>query len=198
MSEVWRPVVDGTVLVDGLAELRLDDNHLYFSFDGDELYVFDFTDRNRLCELAVAEQPVGVYRPVSDGVHPIADDWQITVTDDGRKFSENRVGATWLWPRHPLPPGWKICELVSAEQPVAPQPDWTLAPEWAKWYSMDKDGNDHWWRNKPILNDKYAWWLYDWDCGNTTYPHYIDVRRRPEEYGIDWRQTLQRRPEKAP
>lgn len=31
------------------------------------------------------------------------------------------------------------------------QPDWSQAPEWAKWWATDKDGERYWFKNKPEL-----------------------------------------------
>ena len=35
------------------------------------------------------------------------------------------------------------------------QPDWSQAPEWAKWWAMDGFGDKkaHWYRDKPYLDD---------------------------------------------
>lgn len=91
------------------------------------------------------------------------------------------------------------CALTMQEgdTPVAatpqPTPDWSQAPEWAQWWSMDQDGKQQWWEKKPVLDDRYAWWLYDWSHF-TTYRH-KRVEFRPDENGIDWRETLQQRPQ---
>jgi len=36
------------------------------------------------------------------------------------------------------------------------KPDWKDAPEWAKWLSMDEDGEWWWYENEPYT-DRDAW-----------------------------------------
>lgn len=80
---------------------------------------------------------------------------------------------------------------------AAPAPDWSQAPSWANWYSIDKDGKAQWWEKKPCLDDRYTWWLYDWDADQGgTYHRHEQVEWIPEKNGIDWRTTLTARPKK--
>lgn len=80
-------------------------------------------------------------------------------------------------------------ELRSAKQPAMPEPDWATAPSWAQWWTMDKDGKQRWWEKEPMLDDRYAWWLYDWS--KAPYRH-ERIEYRPDKNGVDWR-TLKRR-----
>lgn len=73
-------------------------------------------------------------------------------------------------------------------------PDWSQAPEWAMYHTIDRDGKRTWWEKKPVLDDKYTWWLYDWSVPGV---HYRHVTYKPEQHGIDWRDTLQQRPAPA-
>ena len=38
------------------------------------------------------------------------------------------------------------------------QVDWSQAPEWAKWWAMDKDGESAWCEEKPIISDSDFWY----------------------------------------
>ena len=80
-------------------------------------------------------------------------------------------------------------------QPALPEPDWASAPEWAMWFTVDLDGRAKWWRDKPILMDKYNWWLYDHSNPYTVYPFNKDIKWVPKEHCVDWRTTLRRRPQ---
>jgi hypothetical protein len=89
----------------------------------------------------------------------------------------------------------RIDAVTASLQSPAPaqegQPDWSKAPKWAQWWTMDKDGKQEWWEEEPILNDKYTWWLYDWSKA----PHrHIRVEFRPDKNGIDWRTLKRQRP----
>lgn len=68
------------------------------------------------------------------------------------------------------------------------EPDWSNAPEWAMWHSIDRDGKQHWWEKEPYLSDVYLWWL----CSEPGTRH-ANAQRPPDERGVDWRTTLRRR-----
>jgi hypothetical protein len=69
--------------------------------------------------------------------------------------------------------------------PVAPMPDWSQAPDWAMWWSVDAYSEVSWHEMEPKL-DGTTWWAerrYQRD-GRIIIP-----------LGIDWRTTLQQRPQ---
>ena len=62
------------------------------------------------------------------------------------------------------------------------QPDWSQAPDWAKWWVVDKDGESAWCEEKPIVSDSDFWYGKE---GNA--PSF--------GYTGDWRNSLRKRPE---
>ena len=65
------------------------------------------------------------------------------------------------------------------------QPDWSQAPEWAKWWAMDADAECYWFENKPELMS--ATWLR-LDSSN--------VELAPSfNYTGNWQDSLRERPE---
>ena len=65
------------------------------------------------------------------------------------------------------------------------QPDWSVAPDWANWWSFDSE-SPYWWSDKPKDNDK-TWFCYDvyWKCGKA--PSF--------GYTSNWQDSLRKRPE---
>ena len=76
-----------------------------------------------------------------------------------------------------------VQELVAAYDALAP--DWSQAPEWAKWYAIDANEEATWFEVKPKMYSN-SWW---------------DESGWPDEYGkaipsgVDWRLCLWKRPE---
>jgi hypothetical protein len=72
---------------------------------------------------------------------------------------------------------------------VQPQPDWSKAPAWAQWWTVDADDNVAWFQNRPFciasgwVNSGGMTQMY-----NTMLPYHLPL-------GIDWRTTLQQRPQ---
>ena len=64
------------------------------------------------------------------------------------------------------------------------QPDWSEAPERAKWWAMDKDRIAHYFENKPI---KYITLWFTYYSSNTE-------RANNFEYTGDWKDSLRERP----
>ena len=65
------------------------------------------------------------------------------------------------------------------------QPDWSQAPEWAKWLAMDKDGESYYFGDKPEI--KSATWMPT----GTTSPVFLTK----SNYQGDWKDSLRERPE---
>ena len=82
-------------------------------------------------------------------------------------------------------------------QAVAPEPDWTQAPEWAMWWAVDPSGDYVWSESEPFLvePERATFWM-------------LDTRKRHEQdldaaclnvrvripLGIDWRTLKRQRP----
>ena len=64
------------------------------------------------------------------------------------------------------------------------QPDWSKAPERAKWWAMDKDRIAHYFENKPT---KYITMWFPYYSSNTE-------RANNFEYTGDWKDSLRERP----
>jgi len=59
------------------------------------------------------------------------------------------------------------------------KPDWSTAPEWARYLAQDEDGEWCWFQNKP--NEGHAaWWFSGGECCCASIS--------------DWRDTLEERP----
>jgi len=77
--------------------------------------------------------------------------------------------------------------LVS--QPQIPKPDWERAPDWAEWWAVSADGYAYWYKNKPSRQmHSFSW--HGWGMSGR-YNGQIVL-----PIGIDWRQTLQRQPQR--
>ena len=64
------------------------------------------------------------------------------------------------------------------------QPDWSQAPEWAKWWAMDADIDCYWFNSKPELMS------LTWMPFNAS-----EVKKAPSfDYKGDWRESLRERP----
>jgi hypothetical protein len=60
------------------------------------------------------------------------------------------------------------------------KPDWKDAPKWANYIAMDEDGTWWWFENEPHKTGN------GWDYG--------DISRLASAEGLDWQETLERRP----
>lgn len=81
---------------------------------------------------------------------------------------------------------WTSLNLIS--EWVEPIPWDTLFPDWVKWFSVDEDGTQCGFENKPELCQYY------WICTGSGYIVLPDHLRIP--YTGNWRESLQERPEK--
>jgi hypothetical protein len=79
-----------------------------------------------------------------------------------------------------------VAEFLDAYDALAP--DWTSAPEDAKWAAIHPDGEGDWWGTKPIALD----YRMEWD-GELV--HGTWWRQEPLPIGIDWRLCIWQRPE---
>lgn len=79
--------------------------------------------------------------------------------------------------------------------PVAPQADWTAAPEWARWWAIDADGQWFWHQVEPIMHQTVSACRWDVGClngipqGDWLFGGHIDI-----PLGVDWRTLKERRP----
>ena len=94
-------------------------------------------------------------------------------------------------------PGERHVELVAAQAQIARlvaaydalAPDWSQAPEWAQWYTIDGKGEGNWHVEEPEHNEWRCQWFSAW-------PHsYGGTVVIP--LGIDWRLCKWQRPEVA-
>ncbi len=75
---------------------------------------------------------------------------------------------------------------------LAPTPEmWSQAPDWARWYTVDRE-NYSWWENEPSPGNGARWTVLStphgrWDC--------VWSRRPVITPGIDWRLCKWQRPE---
>ena len=76
------------------------------------------------------------------------------------------------------------------------QPDWSKAPEWARFWAMDSDGGAYWYEVEPRYDTEYACWSI-----NTEYTGRLGYIGPTESTGRqspapdpDWSQTLRSRP----
>jgi len=79
----------------------------------------------------------------------------------------------------------RLCRLVERAE-SQPQPDWSSAPEWAQWWSVDADGEATFWQNKPDVICIRGMWYDDGEC--------LVACDLDLPIGIDWRTTLRQRP----
>jgi hypothetical protein len=68
------------------------------------------------------------------------------------------------------------------------EPDWTTAPSWAQWLTVNRSGSAWWWDAKPVVNKKTGCWRIT----DENYMRYLAGRYPP---GDDWRRALKQRPE---
>lgn len=71
----------------------------------------------------------------------------------------------------------------------SPRPDWSEAPEWANWWSVDADGDIFWSEIKPMPHKSSASWQIDFSKGRVDFDQNIDI-----PIGIDWRTLIEERP----
>ncbi len=78
-------------------------------------------------------------------------------------------------------------EYKQEQQPVAPEPDWSTAPEWAHWWAVDCQSVGKWYEIAPY------WLTGKWN--NHTGRIVWDGKEEDLPLGKDWRETLTERPQ---
>lgn len=73
-----------------------------------------------------------------------------------------------------------------------PEPDWSLAPESARWWAVDSDGYAYWFVNEPCLDEETGVWDVD-GFPRPTRDIWFECKARLE---LDPADTLHQRPEK--
>ena len=69
-------------------------------------------------------------------------------------------------------------------------PDWSVAPEWARWWMADDQGVTFWSEAKPEMGS--IGWLVDGEsAARIAHATPVDIN------GVDWRATLRERPQAA-
>lgn len=76
--------------------------------------------------------------------------------------------------------------------PVAPEPDWSVAPERAEYYAVDADRISWWFILEPFIRSKAD---AGWSMLDETKGFWFAGRRKLLPIGCDWRETLTKRPE---
>ena len=81
-------------------------------------------------------------------------------------------------------------QLAQAQRELAAQnPDWTKAPNLAKWWAVDEDGTAHWYWTEPTMG-KHGWFVR----GNSAYCNVTSQSAgHVELIGSDWWDTLRQR-----
>lgn len=67
------------------------------------------------------------------------------------------------------------------------KPSWDVAPEWASFIAMDKDGEWCWHETEPYLDH----WEYVW-CSDGNQTH-ASTEINPEKI-LEWKESVERRP----
>lgn len=124
---------------------------------------------------------------------PVEDDFNfVNITFEGRHTERIGVKGDWLtvgWRPESgeeykasvqLPNDLCLCKRTSGVV-AAMEPDWSKAPEWARWWAVDADGSPYWFEEKPEQH------LVTWQAASGQYE---DSDREPN---ADWRTTLQQR-----
>ena len=72
------------------------------------------------------------------------------------------------------------------------QPDWSQAPSWAEWYSVDKDGDSYFYNFKPYISDDSDYWADHNSVFKTGMSEHVNGSFG---YTGDWRDSLRKRPQ---
>ena len=79
------------------------------------------------------------------------------------------------------------CGQVEREDVSAPSA-WSIAPKWAEWLAMDKDGQWHWYELQPYASQN-QWWKND--ERSSAFERVQGISSMED----DWTRTLSRRPQ---
>jgi len=72
------------------------------------------------------------------------------------------------------------------------EPDWTTAPSWAQWFTIDDDGTGWWWKTKPKLTKMIGSWAVDKSHWWEIQPAGVYLKSSD-----GWEQSLRQRPTKG-
>lgn len=139
------------------------------------------------------------WEPVEDGRYKAGSTWGgvIDADKDGRVL---RIPSGSI----ELPDNYRFCRRVEVE---CPRPDWSKAPAWARWWTVDANGTVLWHEQEPTRHNNALFWH---SAGRTNWSERNRERsrrgRRPRidpsqneqieiPVGVDWRTLIERRPE---
>lgn len=81
---------------------------------------------------------------------------------------------------------WRELERMANS---APRPDWSQAPEWAMFHAINANGTGHWYQHEP--QHRTIGWVKRDGRWHGDIGYLLPL-------GVDWRETLQRRPQVQP
>lgn len=72
---------------------------------------------------------------------------------------------------------------MSNETKFLNSPDWSTAPEWARWFAVDSDGSGFYFEERPDINEHNEWYSFS------------GLLKYSGQFGIKaWQNSLQQRP----
>ncbi len=81
-----------------------------------------------------------------------------------------------------------VCDCID-NLPTIPEPDWIHADGWVTCRTIDPDGDAFWWEREPYVHGA-TWQSTDEENLLSMYAGHVEL-----PLGIDWRLTLQKKPE---
>lgn len=146
---------------------------------------------------AAQRTPPAAWRPVGDGTYPVHDNTgTLIIRHEGARVRIETADGYWTEFNMDYP--LRLCHLASVEalpEPCEPEvgPDWSQAPAWANYWVATSHGKMFWFENEPYFSSHSSSWQIA-----TVHKPWMPNRWEDWPYrlplGIDWRQTLRRRP----
>lgn len=84
-----------------------------------------------------------------------------------------------------------------AVEQAVPEPDWSLSPRWAMWWTVDENGQTRWHEREPSWDVGARGW-YDNGKDSWVYKTKINADRVEIPVGVDWRLLKVQRHTPAP
>lgn len=106
-----------------------------------------------------------------------------SMTYPAHSFKRDYLNAKWYKLHMP----WDATPVAEGE---GVQPDWSQAPDWAEWWTVDADGEQTFWVKEPQIDRYRAMWYMD--ASNCEILKDVEI-----PIGIDWRTLKQRKPQEG-
>lgn len=141
--------------------------------------VWALLDDIKTLKSALAER--GEWQPIGDGTIDMDGDTIDILIINGDTWHMTVTEADYSQAMLIMPPDIRLCRRRPQSVVVdAPEPNWSHAPSWARFWTRDDKGPTWWWETKPYYDGKMGIWICDDEGRRAIATDIPTLRQRPQ------------------